>query len=81
MYRGDRVVNTLDLSEETLTLREARVDRILGKMDMYRDASKPFSEQQEIEQMFSRMEGQASAVFRKITKAFEHQEQGVWLTR
>ena len=81
MYRGDPVVNTVDLSAQTPTLCEARVDRIFGKMDMYRDASKPFSEQQEIEQMFSRMECQASAVFRKITKAFEQKEQGLWLTR
>lgn len=81
MYRGERVVNTLDLSEGTPTLREARVNRILGKMDMYRDTSKPSSEQQEIEQMFSRMEGQASIIFRKITKAFEQKEQGLWLTR
>lgn len=81
MYRGDRVVNTLDLSAQTPTLCEARVDRILGKMDMYRDTSKSFSEQQEIERMFSGMECQASAVFRKITKAFEEKEQGLWLTR
>lgn len=30
--------------------------------------------------MFSRLEGQASIVFCKITKAFEQEEKGLWLT-
>jgi len=60
---------------------EAPVKRILGQMDMYRDTSKPPPEQQHIEEMFSKLENQASAVFRKITKSFEQEEEGVWLTR
>ncbi|KAK0111538.1 hypothetical protein ONS95_001891 [Cadophora gregata] len=81
MYRGDRVVNTIDLSSQTPTPCEARVDRIFGQMDMYRDSNKPSAEQQEIEKMFSRMEGQASIAFRKITKAFEGKEEVLWLAR
>jgi hypothetical protein len=81
IYPGERVVNTIDLSEDPPVLCEARVNRILGQMDMYRDTSKPSPEQQHIEQMFSKLEGQASIVFRKITKAFEQKEKGLWLTR
>lgn len=81
LYPGDPVVNTLDLSEDPPVLCEARVNRIFGQMDMYRDTSKDSPEQQHIEQMFSKLEGQASVVFRKITKAFEQKEQGLWLTR
>lgn len=81
IYPGNRVVNTLNLSEDPPVLCEARVDRILGYMDMYRDNSKQPLEQQHIEQMFSRIEGQASAVFRKITKAFEQKAEGLWLMR
>lgn len=81
LYRGEPVVNNLDLSEDLPVPREAPVNRVLGQMDMYRDTSKPSSEQQHIEQMFRKMEGKASEVFRKITKAFEQKENGLWLTR
>ncbi|KUJ19709.1 uncharacterized protein LY89DRAFT_611477 [Mollisia scopiformis] len=81
IYPGDRVVNTLDLSEDPPVLCEARVNRIFGQMDMYRDTSKDSPEQQHVEEMFSKLEGQASIVFRKITKAFEQKEPGLWLTR
>ncbi|KAE8443203.1 hypothetical protein EG329_002071 [Mollisiaceae sp. DMI_Dod_QoI] len=81
IHRGERVVNTLDLSEDSPTPCEAKVNRILGRMDMYRDTSKPSPQQQHIEQMFSTLEDQASIVFRKITKAFEQKEEGLWLTR
>lgn len=81
IFPGERVVNTLDLSEDSPAPCEARVNRILGQMDMYRDTSKPSPEQQQIEKMFSRLEGQASIIFRKITKAFEQDEKELWLTR
>lgn len=81
IYPGERVVNTLDLLEDPPILREASVNRILGQMDMYRDTSKPSTEQQHIEQMFSKMEARASTLFHKITKAFEQKEEGLWLTR
>jgi hypothetical protein len=57
------------------------VNRILSQMNMYRDTSKPSPEQQNIEGMFSRLEGQVSIIFCKITKAFVQKEKGLWLTR
>jgi hypothetical protein len=46
IYYGGRVVNTIDLSEDLPVLCEARANRILSQMDIYRDTSSPFSEQQ-----------------------------------
>jgi hypothetical protein len=81
MFPGDLVVHNLNLSADPPVICETPVKRILGQMDMYRDTSKPSPEQQHIEQMFSKLEGQASAVFRKITKSFEQKDKGLWLTR
>jgi hypothetical protein len=82
MFPGDPVVHNLNLSADLPVICEAPVKRILGQMDMYRDTSKsPPEQQQHIEQMFSKLEGQTSAIFRKITKAFEQGEKGLWLTR
>ena len=82
MFPGDLVVRNLDLSADPPVICETPVKRILGQVDMYRDTSSQSPEQQQyIEHMFSRIEGQTSAIFRKITKAFEQKDQGLWLTR
>lgn len=80
-YPGDTVVRNLNLSADLPVICETPVRRILGQIDMYRDRSKPSLEQQHIEQMFSKLEGQASIVFRKITKTFEQRSKGLWLAR
>jgi hypothetical protein len=78
MFPGDPVVRNLDLSADPYVICESPVKRILGKFDMYRDTSNPSPEQQQhIEQMFSKLEGQTSAIFCKITKAFEQKEAGL----
>jgi hypothetical protein len=81
IFPREPVVHNLNLSVDPPVICETPVKRILGQIDMYRDTSKPSPEQQHIEQMFSKLEGQASAVFRKITKSFEQKEKGLWLTR
>jgi Protein of unknown function (DUF4238) len=82
MFPGDLVVSNLNLSANPPVICETSVKRILGHVDMYRDMNKPSPEQQQyIEQMFSKLEGQASIIFRKIAKAFEQQDKGLWLTR
>ena len=50
IYPNDPVVNNLDLSVNPPILCEAPVNRIFGRMDMYRDTSKSSAEQQHIEQ-------------------------------
>jgi len=72
MFPNAPVVNTVDLLEDEFHFYEAPVNRILGQMDMYRDTSKPSPEQQQIEQMFSKLENQASLIFRKITKSLSN---------
>ncbi|KAH9211163.1 hypothetical protein DL95DRAFT_512008 [Leptodontidium sp. 2 PMI_412] len=81
MYRGDLVVNCLNLSSETPEIMETSVKRVLGQTDMYRDTTRPYPEQYIIEEMLSRLESKASTVFRKITKSFDGDHRGVWLTR
>lgn len=81
MFRGDPVVRNLDLMADPPVICERPVKRILGQMNMYQDTSKPDEEQQHIEDLLSRFESQASCIFRKITKAFENQETGIWVTR
>lgn len=56
IYPNDPVVHNLDLSADPVILCEAKVNRIFGQKDMYRDTSKPTAEQQHIEQMFSKLE-------------------------
>ncbi|KAK7428598.1 hypothetical protein QQZ08_004859 [Neonectria magnoliae] len=82
MYPGDSVIRHVDLTADPPVICEKPVKRILGKMDMYRDTSQPTPEQQElVEKMFSKLESEASVIFRKITKSFEQRDTGLWLTR
>ncbi|KXX73350.1 hypothetical protein MMYC01_209588 [Madurella mycetomatis] len=81
MFPGDPVVRNLDLLADPPAITEKPVTRILGQMNMYQDTSKPPELQQHIELLLSNLESQASAVFRKITKAFEEKESGLWITR
>ncbi|KAK3352524.1 hypothetical protein B0T25DRAFT_187195 [Lasiosphaeria hispida] len=79
--RNEDVVSTLDLTAEPPTICEKPVKRVLGLMNMYQDTTQPAEQQQYLEQMFSKLEDQASRVFRKITKAFEDKKEGIWITR
>ncbi|KAK4152137.1 hypothetical protein C8A00DRAFT_44735 [Chaetomidium leptoderma] len=81
MYPKDPVVRNLDLVAEPPVICEKPVKRILGQMNMYQDTSQPTKQQQHVEEMLSKLEARASAVVRKITKAFEEKEAGLWLMR
>ncbi|XXH01737.1 hypothetical protein Hte_008098 [Hypoxylon texense] len=81
MYRGEPVVNNVNLQADPFSIEETKVKRILGIYDMYQDTSAPTEQQRRMEKMFGDLESRASIVFRKITKAFESKEQGVWVTR
>jgi len=69
IWPNDRVAHNLDLSVEPAVICEAPVKRIFGQIDMYRDTSKTSAKQQHVEQMLSKIESDASAVFRNITKS------------
>lgn len=81
MYRGELVVNNANLQADPISIEETKVKRILGIYDMYQDTSAPTEQQRRMEKMFGELESRASIIFRKITKAFESKEQGVWVTR
>ncbi|KAH7162260.1 hypothetical protein B0J13DRAFT_517531 [Dactylonectria estremocensis] len=81
LHRGDLVIRNADLSADPAIICEKPVKRILGNTDMYRDTSRPTAEQHHVEQMLSKLESSASIIVRKITKAFEQKEGGLWLTR
>jgi hypothetical protein len=81
MHPKDPVIRNLDLLAEPPTICEKPVKRILGQMNMYQDTSKEGKHQQHVEQLLSKLEAQASIIFRKITKAFEQKETGIWLMR
>lgn len=82
-FPGDSVVHNIDLQRDPAhaCIVETPVKRILGQMDMYRDTTAPSLMQQHVEEMFSKLENQASYVFRKIKKSFDEKEPGLWLTR
>ncbi|KAK7740414.1 hypothetical protein SLS62_011131 [Diatrype stigma] len=82
MYTGDPVVNHVNLLVEPFRIEETLVKRILGANDMYQDASQPTAKQQRhIESLFGKLESEASPIFRKIVKAFEKGDAGLWITR
>lgn len=81
MYRNNPVVRNVDLTADPPTICEKPVARILGQMNMYRDTSQNPDHQQHIEELFGKLESRVSCVFRKITKAFEEGEKGLWFTR
>lgn len=82
MHPGEKVVHNVDLTQDPYVVTETPVKRILGQLDMYRDEEKATpEEQQEIEALFSKTESRVSPVFRKITKAYEDSEAGLWIMR
>lgn len=80
-YPGDLVVNCVDLTPP-FQLGTYPVKRIFGAPNMYNDPTHAeTNEQRRIEAMFSKMESQASAIFRRIVKTHEEHRATVTLTR
>ncbi|KAK5632082.1 hypothetical protein RRF57_007796 [Xylaria bambusicola] len=81
IFRGELVVNTVNLRADPFNVEEAKAKRILGQYDMYQDTALPTAQRREIETMLGKLEAHVSIIFRKITKAFDSGEQNVWVTR
>lgn len=81
LYRGDKVVNCIDLTSEDPAISQFPVKRILGQQDMYRDDTRPGPEQQLVEKMFSNLESDFSTIIGRITTAFEKKKSKASLTR
>ncbi|KAI0156441.1 hypothetical protein GGR57DRAFT_82240 [Xylariaceae sp. FL1272] len=81
LFRGQMVVNNVNLTATPICIEETQVKRILGQYDMYQDTSQPVAQQREIESLFGQLESYISTICRKITKAYDDREAQVWLTR
>ncbi|KAK0636639.1 hypothetical protein B0T17DRAFT_480835 [Bombardia bombarda] len=81
LFPKDPAIRHVDLVVDPPVICEKPVKRILGMMNMYHDSSKPVDQQHHVEKMFSKLESEASYVFRKITKAFEQHQASLWITR
>ncbi|RYC54612.1 hypothetical protein CHU98_g11597 [Xylaria longipes] len=81
LFRGELVVNNVNLRADPITIEETKVSRILGKYDMYQDTSQPTGQQRQIETMFGKLESYVSTIFRRMVKAFEAGDPNIWVTR
>ncbi|KAI1756377.1 hypothetical protein F4782DRAFT_538078 [Xylaria castorea] len=81
LFRGELVVNNVNLRADPIAIEETKVSRILGKYDMYQDTSQPTGQQRQIETMFGKLENHASTIFRRIVKTYESGEPNIWVTR
>ncbi|OBT57544.1 hypothetical protein VE04_02968 [Pseudogymnoascus sp. 24MN13] len=78
MYRGDKVLNVVDLTSDEPQLIEAPVSRWFGQVEMYSDTMKPTKE---VEELLSRLECQTAVILQKVKKAHENGDAGICLTR
>ncbi|TGJ82138.1 hypothetical protein E0Z10_g6641 [Xylaria hypoxylon] len=81
IFRGELVVNNVNLRVEPIVIEETKVKRILGQYDMYQDTALPVVQQRQIETLLGKLEAHVSTIFRKMTKAFEAGDPSVWVTR
>ncbi|KAK4194403.1 hypothetical protein QBC40DRAFT_188240 [Triangularia verruculosa] len=81
MYPKDKVIRHVDLTLNPPVICEKPIGRILGRVNMYDNPNQPTALQREVEKLLSALEDRASQVFRKITKAHNDKEPGLWITR
>ncbi|KAG6015479.1 hypothetical protein E4U43_005246 [Claviceps pusilla] len=79
--RGELVVNRVDLSSETAFITETPMKSVFGHFDMFQKTNLSRNQQNRIKQKLSRLESDASAIFRRMLTAFTAGDQGLWLTR
>lgn len=82
IHRGEPVVNHVDLTAEDTAVETVPVKRVMGMNNMYEDITRPTEKQRhQIEEIFGKLESQASPIFRRIVKGSEEGSIGLWLTR
>lgn len=79
--RGELVVNRVDLSSETAFITQTPMKSVFGHFDMFQNTNISRNQQNRIKQKLSRIESDASAIFRRMLTAFTANDQGLWLTR
>lgn len=77
---GNWMLNVINLAGATATIVESPVAKTLGMTDMYRDL-RDDTNQNHLEEKFSKLESHAAMIINKIHKAFEAGDRDVWITR
>lgn len=80
-YRGDKVLNVVDLTSDEPQLLEPLVSRWFGQEDMYKDVADTIKSKKDVEQKLSQLECHTAEILQKVKKAQENGEAGIWLTR
>jgi len=80
-YRGDKVLNVVDLTSDEPQLLESLVARCFGQEDMYKDVADTIKSKKDVEQELSKLESQTAEILQKVKKAHENSDSGIWLTR
>ncbi|KAJ4031098.1 hypothetical protein NW761_013166 [Fusarium oxysporum] len=80
-YPGDRVVNCLELLPQGYKIEEHSIRRVCGLNDMYMVQSPYANFPRELEAKFSKLEGETSAVIRRIITSHHRGDEKVIITR
>lgn len=80
-YRGDKVLNVVDLSSDEPQLLEAPVSRWFGQDNMYVEVANAVKAKKDLERELGKLEQQTAIILQKIKKAHEKRESDIWLTR
>lgn len=79
-YPGDPMLNTINLAGTTAEIVEAPISNTFGQTDMYRDFADA-TNQNHLEQQFSRLESRAAEIITRIRKEHEVAKLEIWLSR
>ncbi|KAL5590877.1 hypothetical protein FOBRF1_014434 [Fusarium oxysporum] len=80
-YPGDRVVNCLELLPQGYKIEEHSIRRVCGLNNMYMVQSPDENFPRELETKFSKLEGETSAVIRRIITSHHRGDEKVKITR
>jgi hypothetical protein len=80
-YRGEKVLNVVDLTCDEPQLLESPVSRWFGQDDMYKDLADAIKSKKDVEQELSKLESRTAEILHKVKKAHENGDPGIWLTR
>lgn len=79
-YGGDKVVNVVDLKPVEPQLLESPVSRWFGQDDMYKDDANVIESKKYVEKELSRLESRTAEILRKVKKAHESGNPGIWVS-
>jgi hypothetical protein len=80
-YRGEKVLNVVDLPSDEPQLLEAPVARWFGQENMYKEVADAIKTKKDVEQELSKLEYRTAEILQKVKKAHENSEAGLYLTR